>query len=83
MQKNKKIRTGIVVSDKMNKTVVVTVERVFRHPLYGKIIKRKKKYMVHDEKNQCKIGDSVKIIETKPISKFKRWHMIEIIKKGS
>lgn len=76
----KKIRTGIVISNKMNKTVVIEVMRVYRHPLYGKIIRSKKKYMAHDEKGRCKVGDLIKIIETRPISKMKRWVVKEILK---
>lgn len=88
MDKNKqkkpirKVRTGVVISSKMDKTVVVNVTRVFRHKLYKKIIRSRKKYMAHDEKNKCKIGDMVRIIEAKPISKMKRWVVTEILKRG-
>lgn len=86
MKKNnkleRKIKTGSVVSKKTDKTIMVEIERVFRHKMYGKIIRTKKKYMVHDEKNVCKPGDIVQIIESKPISKMKRWAVVEIIKKG-
>ncbi|WP_353684007.1 30S ribosomal protein S17 [Thermodesulfovibrio sp. 3907-1M] len=76
----KKILKGTVVSDKMDKTVVVSVERIFQHPLYKKTIKTKKKYKAHDEENKCKLGDMVEIIESRPISKTKRWKVLRIIK---
>jgi len=72
----KRILQGVVVSDKQDKTVVVKVERRFKHPLYKKFIKRSKKYAAHDENNQFKTGDSVKIVETKPISKNKSWEVV-------
>lgn len=75
-----KVRTGTVVSDKMKKTIVVRVERLTRHPLYGKIIKKYRKFKAHDENNSAKIGDSVRIIETRPLSKDKRWRLLEILK---
>lgn len=78
---NKKKMTGIVVKDKMDKTIVVEVEKFLQHPKYHKYIKRKKRYKVHDEKNICKLGDEVSIIESRPISKDKRWLIKEIIKK--
>ena len=78
----KRILTGTVVSDKSDKTVVVLVERKVKHPLYGKIIRRSKKYHAHDENNECNIGDTVKIMETRPISKDKRWRVVEIIEKA-
>ncbi len=74
-----KERVGEVVSDKMNKTVVVAIENRSPHPKYGKIVVRTKKYKAHDEENQCKIGDRVRIIETRPLSKTKRWMVEEII----
>lgn len=73
---------GVVVSDKMDKTVVVMVERLVKHPLYGKYIKRRKKYMAHDEKNECKIGDKVLIEETRPLSRRKRWRVKKILEKA-
>ena len=73
----KRILTGHVVSDKSNKTIVVEVKRKFRHPFFGKVISRSKKYHAHDEKNKFKKGDIVKIIESKPISKLKSWQVIE------
>jgi small subunit ribosomal protein S17 len=78
----KKQFIGIVVSDKMDKTVVVMVERLVKHPLYGKYIKRRKKYMAHDENNECQIGDKVLIEETRPLSKRKRWRVREILEKA-
>ncbi|MEN2986591.1 MAG: 30S ribosomal protein S17 [Thermodesulfovibrionaceae bacterium] len=79
----KKILKGVVISDKMDKTVVVSVERIFQHPLYKKTIKTKKKYKAHDEDNKCKVGDVVEIIESRPISKTKRWRVLRIIKEGA
>lgn len=82
MERNiRKTRVGVVVSDKMDKTVVVAVERLVRHPFYKKYIKRTKKLKAHDEKNECRIGDKVKIMETRPLSKTKRWRVFEIIEK--
>jgi small subunit ribosomal protein S17 len=78
----KKVLTGVVVSDKADKTISVLVERTYRHPLYSKIVKRSKKYAVHDVNNSCKIGDNVKIIEAKPISKTKRWELVEKLQKA-
>ncbi|MDN5331559.1 MAG: small subunit ribosomal protein [Tepidanaerobacteraceae bacterium] len=78
----RKVRTGVVVSNKMDKTIVVAVESIIRHPLYGKTIKRTKKFKAHDEHNQCRIGDVVKIMETRPLSKTKRWRLVEIIKRA-
>ena len=74
---SKKVYTGTVVSNKMNKTVVVAVKRLFQHPVYKKTVKRVTKFKAHDEKDKCQIGDIVKIIETKPLSKEKRWVVIE------
>lgn len=79
---NRKVRIGRVVSDKMDKTVVVAVETLIKHPLYGKYIKRTKKFKAHDENNECKVGDKVKIMETRPLSKEKRWRLVEIIEKA-
>lgn len=73
---------GKVVSDKMDKTIVVAIETLVRHPLYGKSIKRTTKFKAHDENNECKIGDRVKIMETRPLSKDKRWRLVEIIEKA-
>jgi len=79
MEKKHKTRVGRVVSDKMDKTVVVAVETPKRHPLYKKTIKRSVKYKAHDENNQCQLGDTVRIIETRPLSRQKRWRVAEII----
>lgn len=80
---NRKIRTGTVISDKMDKTVVVKVERFVKHPVYKKIIKRSNKFKVHDEKNECSAGDKIKIIETRPLSKEKRWRLLEIVERAN
>ncbi|MCK4312812.1 MAG: 30S ribosomal protein S17 [Candidatus Cloacimonetes bacterium] len=82
MANRKVTKTGVVVSDKMDKTIVVRVERQFKHPLYKKIIRRHKKFKAHDEKSECKIGDLVQIQESKPISKHKRWILTRIIEKS-
>jgi small subunit ribosomal protein S17 len=78
---NRKTRVGIVVSDKMDKTIVVAVEDFVRHSLYGKAVKRTKKFKAHDEENQCNIGDKVRIMETRPLSKDKRWRLVNIVEK--
>ncbi|MDI1471448.1 30S ribosomal protein S17 [Thermodesulfovibrio sp. 1176] len=78
----KKILKGTVISDKMDKTIVVSVERVFQDPNYKKIIRRRKKYKAHDEENRCQVGDMVEIIESRPISKTKRWKVLRILKEG-
>ena len=78
----RKSRVGMVVSDKMDKTVVVAIEDHVRHPLYGKIVKRTYKLKAHDEENQCGIGDTVKVMETRPLSKDKRWRVVEIVEKA-
>lgn len=77
-----KVRSGRVVSDKMDKTRVVLIERTTKHPLYGKIIRRSKKYKFHDEKNESRVGDIVKIMETRPLSKDKRWRLVEIVQRS-
>ena len=79
---SKKLYTGTVVSDKMDKTVVVAVTRLAQHPVYKKIVKKVTKFKAHDEDNRCKIGDKVSIIETRPLSKEKRWTVLEIIEQG-
>jgi len=82
-ERNKrKVRIGHVSGNKMNKTVTITVERRIKHPLYGKYLKRTKKLHAHDEKNECGIGDLVKVMETRPLSKTKRWRVIEILEKA-
>ncbi|QGP91830.1 30S ribosomal protein S17 [Neomoorella glycerini] len=83
MERNyRKTRIGSVVSDKMDKTVVVAVENRVRHPLLGKIIRKTTKFKAHDEKNECRVGDKVKIMETRPLSKDKRWRVVEILEKA-
>ncbi|MCL2564217.1 MAG: 30S ribosomal protein S17 [Defluviitaleaceae bacterium] len=83
MERNlRKVRTGKVVSDKMDKTVVVAVENRIRHPRYKKIIKRTYKLKAHDENNECGIGDTVKVMETRPLSKEKRWRLVSILEKA-
>ncbi len=77
----RKTRVGFVVSDKMDKTVVVAVERYVRHPLYKKFVRQTKKFKAHDDTNTCDIGDKVKIMETRPQSKTKRWRVVEIVEK--
>ena len=83
MERNlRKTRVGKVVSDKMDKTIVVTIEDNVKHPLYKKIVKRTYKLKAHDENNECNIGDRVKVMETRPLSKDKRWRLVEIIEKA-
>jgi len=78
----RKTRTGVVVSDKMDKTIVVAIETHKRHPLYKKIIKRTYKLKAHDQNNECGVGDKVKVMETRPLSKEKRWRLVEILEKA-
>ena len=83
MERNlRKTRTGKVTSDKMDKTITVAIEDHVKHPLYNKIVKRTYKLKAHDENNECKIGDTVKVMETRPLSKDKRWRLVEIIEKA-
>ena len=83
MERNlRKVRAGRVVSNKMDKSITVAVERKVKHPLYGKFMKKISKLMAHDENNECGIGDTVKVMETRPLSKNKRWRLIEIIEKA-
>ena len=83
MERNlRKTRTGKVVSDKMDKTIVVAVEDHVKHPLYNKIVKRTYKLKAHDENNECRVGDTVKVMETRPLSKDKRWRLVGIIEKA-
>ncbi len=79
---NRKVRVGRVVSDKADKSIVVAVETMVNHPLYKKRVKRTAKFMAHDENNQCGIGDTVKIMETRPLSKNKRWRLVEIVERN-
>ena len=78
----RKERVGIVISNKMEKSIVVSEVKKVKHSMYGKFVLKTKKYMVHDEKNDCKIGDTVKIMETRPLSKSKCWRMVEIIERA-
>ena len=80
--KLKKQRVGVVTSSKNDKTITVMVERKLRHPIYGKFVKRNKKFMAHDEANACGVGDLVKIVESRPLSALKRWRLVEIIQKA-
>ena len=79
---SRKTKVGIVVSNKMDKTITVSVEDFVRHSLYGKAVKKSKKFKAHDEDNTCSIGDTVRIMETRPLSKDKRWRVVEIIEKA-
>lgn len=81
-RRSRKTRVGVVTSDKMEKTIAVEVKRNFRHPLYGKAVKRTKKFLAHDENNECGIGDLVRIMETRPLSARKRWRLVEVIEKA-
>lgn len=78
----RKERIGVVVSNKMDKSIVVEVERRRKHPIYGKFIKKTNRFMAHDEKNECNIGDTVRIMETRPLSKNKCWRLVEIIERA-
>ena len=77
----RKTRVGVVSSNKMDKTITVNVERKVKHPLYGKFLKKTTKFHAHDEKNECSIGDTVKIMESRPMSKTKRWRLVEVVEK--
>lgn len=78
----RKTRTGRVVSNKMDKTITVLIERKVKHPIYGKFVNKSTKFMAHDEKNECGIGDTVSIMETRPMSKSKRWRLVEIVERA-
>jgi small subunit ribosomal protein S17 len=77
----RKTKLGVVSSNKMDKTITISVERKVKHPLYGKFVKKSTKFHAHDEKNECSIGDTVKIMESRPLSKTKRWRLVEVIEK--
>jgi small subunit ribosomal protein S17 len=77
----RKTRIGVVSSNKMDKTITVAVERKVKHPIYGKFVKKTTKFHAHDEKNECSIGDTVKIMETRPLSRTKRWRLVEVVEK--
>jgi small subunit ribosomal protein S17 len=78
----RKMRIGVVTGDKMDKTITVAVERKVKHPIYGKFVKKTTKFHAHDEKQECTIGDIVKIMETRPLSKTKRWRLVEVVEKA-
>ncbi|THU39820.1 30S ribosomal protein S17 [Niastella caeni] len=78
----RKTRTGVVTSNRMDKTITVAVERKVKHPIYGKFVKKTTKFHAHDEKNECTIGDTVRIMETRPLSKTKRWRLVEVVEKA-
>lgn len=85
MDQERKLRkqiVGVVSSNKMEKTIAVSVERRLKHPLYGKYMKKSKKFLAHDEKNDCNIGDKVRIMEVRPLSKIKRWRLVEILERA-
>ena len=83
MERNlRKERIGVVVSNKMDKSIVILVERKVKHPMYGKFVKKSSKFMAHDEKNECNIGDIVRIMETRPLSKNKCWRLVEIVERA-
>lgn len=81
-RKPRKQRVGVVSTNKMDKTVTVLVERRLKHPIYGKFVKKSKKFMAHDEANDCNIGDKVRIMETRPLSKNKRWRVVEVLERA-
>ena len=83
MNTRRQEKVGIVTSNKMQKTVVVTVQRKFKHPFYKRVIRRSKSFLAHDEKNQCQVGDTVRIEETRPLSARKRWRVIEVVAKAA
>ncbi|HEY7478423.1 MAG TPA: 30S ribosomal protein S17 [Actinomycetota bacterium] len=79
---HRKVRTGVVVSDAMDKTVLVRVDRKVRHPLYGKTVRRSSKFAAHDEQNDAHVGDTVRLMETRPLSKTKRWRVVEVVERA-
>jgi small subunit ribosomal protein S17 len=79
---NRKVRTGTVISNKMDKTATILVERLITHPLYHRVLKRSRKLLAHDENNDCQIGDKVRVMETRPLSKRKRWRIVEITERA-
>jgi small subunit ribosomal protein S17 len=82
-RKQRKVRTGVVVNNKMDKTVVVEVSRTVIHPVYKKYIRRRKRFMAHDEENRCRIGDEVMIVESRPLSRHKRWRVRKVVKEAA
>ena len=81
-RKLRKQRVGVVTSNKMQKTITVAVERRLRHPIYGKFVKKTNKFLAHDEENTCQVGDTVRIMETRPLSKLKRWRLVEVVERA-
>jgi small subunit ribosomal protein S17 len=81
-RKPRKVRVGTVVSNKMQKTVVVQIERLVKHPVYKRYVRRRKRFKVHDEKNECQIGDLISFMDTRPLSKDKRWRLVEIVQRA-
>ncbi len=82
-KRHRKVRTGVVVSDKMDKTVLVEVSRVVMHPAYKKYVRRRKRFMAHDEENRCRIGDEVMIVESRPLSRHKNWRVRKVLKEAA
>jgi small subunit ribosomal protein S17 len=82
-RRQRKVRTGVVVSDKMDKTVVVEVTRTVMHPVYKKYVRRRKRFMAHDEENKCRVGDEVMIVETRPLSRHKNWRVRKVVKEAA
>jgi small subunit ribosomal protein S17 len=82
VRNRRKLRVGKVVSDRMDKTVVVSIERLVKHALYGRYVRRRSKFKVHDEKNECRVGDTVRFMETRPMSKDKRWRFVGIVERA-
>lgn len=83
MDRNRrKVRVGKVVSDRMDKTVVVEIDRLIKHPVYKRYVKRTKKYSVHDEENTCRVGDTIRFMETRPLSRSKRWRLVEVVERA-
>ena len=82
VRNRRKLRSGKVVSDRMDKTAVVSIERLVKHPTYGRYVRRRNKFKVHDEKNECRIGDVIRFMETRPLSKDKRWRFVEFVERA-
>ena len=82
VRNRRKLRSGKVVSDRMDKTVVVSIERLVKHPTYGRYVRKRSKFKVHDEKNECRVGDVIRFMETRPLSKDKRWRFVEFVERA-
>lgn len=82
VRNRRKLRSGKVVSDRMDKTLVVSIERLVKHPVYGRYVRKRSKFKVHDEKNECRIGDVIRFMETRPLSKDKRWRFVEFVERA-